>query len=889
MRIERLRLTDYRGIAHAEVRFAPVGVTIVEGDNEVGKTSLTEALHLVLTVRDDSRKEVIRSLQPYGRDVGPEVEVEVTAGPHRFVLRKRWLRRPETVLEILEPTPEVVTGREGHERAQGLLQATVDADLWAALRVEQGADAGQAGFAVPSLGRALDLAAGGVAGGEREDGIWERIVAERARYWTPTGRPSAERDRLAARLAAAEEEVRLVEAELRQLEAHVDEMARLEVEATELAARQHELDAQVQQLQAQQAEVDVLRQEVAHHTAELRAAAAERDRWSQAVERRAEAVAMVDERARRLAAATAAAAQAAPAAAAAAQRHTAATQRRAEAVARLAGAEQAHQRAQADLAYRRHEIEVAQLTERLDRVTAHRAALAEAEAVLDAVEVDDTTVAGIEAAHLEVVRAEAAAAAGAASFVLRAPMAATVELDGVEVELAPGEPLERSVTATSQVVLPGVLEVEVRAGAEARALADRLAAARAELQQRCRQAGVADLGGARAAAAQRADALRVRDHARQRIAEDLRDLSVDDLAHKVARLAAKVEAYAAERPAAPVLPATFDLAQAEAAQAESALGAARAAVASADDEVAAGQLAVQDSMVVSAGLGAQVELEREALAQAEAALAAARASEPDEQLAEQQEAADQAHEAAADHLAVAERALRRHGADTLDELAANARQAQSRGRAALAANQDARRRLESVLETKGEQGLAQRHDLALTDRGRLRGEHERLEARAEAARVLHDAFELRRAAAHARYVAPFKEAIERLGRVVFGPTLEVELDAELRIAARRLDGTRLPFDQLSAGAREQLGILGRLACASIVAGDDGAPVILDDTLGWTDPQRLTQMAAAVGVAGRSCQIIVLTCTPGRFAHVGAATVVRLPEAGSGLAAAPRSA
>ena len=112
MRIDRLRLTDYRGIDHAEVRFAPSGVTIVEGDNEVGKTSLTEALDLVLTVRDDSKKEAIRSLQPYGRDVGPEVEVELTTGAHRFVLRKRWLRRPETVLEVLEPEREVLTGRE---------------------------------------------------------------------------------------------------------------------------------------------------------------------------------------------------------------------------------------------------------------------------------------------------------------------------------------------------------------------------------------------------------------------------------------------------------------------------------------------------------------------------------------------------------------------------------------------------------------------------------------------------------------------------------------------------------------------------------------------------------------------------------------------------------
>lgn len=884
MRIERLRLTDYRGIAHAEVRFAPSGVTIVEGDNEVGKTSLTEALDLVLTVRDDSKKEAVRSLQPYGRDVGPEVEVELTTGPHRFVLRKRWLRRPETVLEVLEPDPQVLTGREAHERAQELLRATVDAELWAALRLEQGADAGRASYAVPSLGRALDRAAGGVAGREREDDLWDRIVAERARYFTPTGRPSAERERLAERVAAAEAEVRAVEAELRQLDAHADEMARLELDATDLAASQRELDAQVEQLLAQQAEVEGLRQEVVHHTAELRAAAAQRDRWQHATERRAEALAAVEERTERVAAAEAAAALAAPSGAAAAQRHEAAMARRAELTAGLEEAERAHQRAQADLAHRRHEIEVAQLSERHDRVAEHRAALADAEVVLDALRVDDQAVAAIELAHLEVVKAEAAAAAGAATLVLRAHTAATIEVDGEAVELAPGEELERAVPAASHLVLPGVLDVEVRAGAEARALADRLSTARADLEQRCARAGVIDLTHARGLAAQRNEAARVREQARQRIAEDLRDLSVDDLAHKVARLGAKVAAYAAERPADPPLPATFDLAQARAAEAESALAEARAAVVEAEEEVAAALQAAREAEVSSAGLGAQVELEREALEQARAALASARALEPDELLTEERRAAEAAHEAAASQLAVAEAALRRHSADTLDALVANAVQAQARGRAALAANRDERRRLESILETKGEQGLARRHDLALSERDRLQGEHERLEARAAAARVLHDTFEARRAAAHARYVAPFKEAIERLGRVVFGPSLEVELDADLRIAARRLHGVRLPFDQLSTGAREQLGILSRLACATIVAGDDGAPVILDDTLGWTDPQRLTQMAAAIGVAGRSCQIVLLTCTPGRFAHVGAATVVRLPASGQALEA-----
>jgi uncharacterized protein YhaN len=110
---------------------------------------------------------------------------------------------------------------------------------------------------------------------------------------------------------------------------------------------------------------------------------------------------------------------------------------------------------------------------------------------------------------------------------------------------------------------------------------------------------------------------------------------------------------------------------------------------------------------------------------------------------------------------------------------------------------------------------------------------------------------------------------------VFGRTLEVELDDDLCISRRTLGGVTLDFLDLSTGAKEQLGVISRLACASIVAADGGAPVIFDDALGWSDPRKLDRMGAVISMAGRSCQIIVLTCTPGRYASVGNATVVQL--------------
>ncbi len=193
----------------------------------------------------------------------------------------------------------------------------------------------------------------------------------------------------------------------------------------------------------------------------------------------------------------------------------------------------------------------------------------------------------------------------------------------------------------------------------------------------------------------------------------------------------------------------------------------------------------------------------------------------------------------------------------------------------LHANRERCQSLQAVLESHGEQGLARRQDDAATIRQHLAHEVAAIERRAEAARLLFDRFAARRDEARTRYAAPFRSRIEQLGRLVFGPSLEVELAPDLRIATRTLDGVTIDFDQLSSGAQEQLDLLSRLACAAIVANSGGAPVVFDDALGWTDPARLEKMGAALDFAGRTCQIIVLTCTPDRYATIGNAAVVRL--------------
>ena len=135
MRLHRLVLTNYRGIAHREIDFPDSGVIVICGANEVGKSSMIEALDLLLEAKDRSTKKEVKQVKPTHADVGSEVLAEISTGPYRFVYRKRFHKKCETELTITAPRREQLTGDEAHERVQAMLAETVDTGLWHAQRV----------------------------------------------------------------------------------------------------------------------------------------------------------------------------------------------------------------------------------------------------------------------------------------------------------------------------------------------------------------------------------------------------------------------------------------------------------------------------------------------------------------------------------------------------------------------------------------------------------------------------------------------------------------------------------------------------------------------------------------------------------------------------------
>jgi uncharacterized protein YhaN len=95
------------------------------------------------------------------------------------------------------------------------------------------------------------------------------------------------------------------------------------------------------------------------------------------------------------------------------------------------------------------------------------------------------------------------------------------------------------------------------------------------------------------------------------------------------------------------------------------------------------------------------------------------------------------------------------------------------------------------------------------------------------------------------------------------------VDENLRpeILNRRTDNAHL--DHLSFGAREQMGLISRLAYADLLKAA-GRPtlIILDDALVHCDAERLEQMKRVLFDAGGRHQVLLFSCHPERWRGLG---------------------
>ncbi|OBI13473.1 ATP-binding protein [Mycobacterium sp. E2497] len=860
MKLHRLVLTNYRGIAHREIEFPDHGVVVVCGANEIGKSSMIEALDLLLESRDRSTKKEVKQVKPTNSDVSSEVSAELSCGPYRFVYRKRFHKKCETELTIQAPHREQLTGDEAHERVRAMLAETVDSDLWHAQRVLQSASTAAVDLSgCDALSRALDVAAGdtGALSGT-EPLLIERIDAEYGRYFTPTGRPTGEWAAAITRLADAEAAVAECAAAVAEVDERVCRHAVLTEQVAELSQRRIAARPRLAAAREAAEQIDELAGQA--REAELIAAAAAATSAAAAVAHHArlQLLAEIDVRTAGVAAVEAQTQQATDEHAAAhveAEAADVAARKATEALADLHDRAESARRAVAALADRE---EADRLSARLAKIEAIQQDRDHVCAALSDVAVTEQLLRRIEDAAAAVDRTGDQLAS--TSAVVEFTAAADVELAVGEqrVSLAEGQTWSLTTTGPTAVQVPGVLTARITPGATTLDVQAKHAAAQEELATALAAGRVADLAAARSADRRRRELQGSRDQLSATLAGLCGDEEIDQLRSRLAELRIG-QPSGVELPAADIDAARAELDALETTR--------LAAVAHCDDRrrnATAAAARLTELATRATVLQNTLETQRGELAAATDRLARERASAGDDDLASAADAAQQAARAAELRHAELAEGLAAASPDAVHaELTAATQETEElRERYENAAR--ALREVTIELSVFGSEGRQGKLDAAESEREHAAGEHIRVGGRARAARLLRSVMTRHRDTTRQRYVEPYRAELQRLGRPVFGPTFEVDIDSDLCIRSRTLNGVTVPYESLSGGAKEQLAILARLAGAALVAKEDAVPVVVDDALGFTDPDRLAKMGEVFDTVGTHGQVIVLTCSPDRY-------------------------
>jgi hypothetical protein len=874
MRILRLKLEKWRGVESRVLDFAE-GVTLIEGPNEIGKSTIVEAIQNVFDVMDSSLKASVKAIQPVGQDVGSSVEIEVEVGDFHFVYAKTYNKDKGTVLHVSKPRAEQLTGREAHERVEQILKSSVDMELWNALLVEQGNEiAGVTLSQSDWLAKALDAAAGSESPEQDDSDLFARVQAEFAQHFTRTGKSKHKGlasgvDDARAAAGAATEALLQVESDSKHHKGCQAEIRRLEGVLPELQKEEQEQGAKFQA-------ICKIRDKSKGKQGELKSAQALSKAAGKELSRRKGLIKSVSDAGQELKVAREklapwagrlATLKASADAALTKLNAAKVTLKRTRAVAELTNA---------DSKYLERAAEAASAKKKLQQLQLFSANLATARQALQGAKIDPAGLEALRDAERELQMARARLGTAMSSVEIAAEDKLQVIFnDDAPLALNAGATERRDFSSDLRVAIPGVASIRISPSRSATELETGVDECKSDRDQLLAKLGVKDLADAVAVEAKRASGQREAKSWSEKIGELLGSDTAEDLNDNVERLDSLCKGYLAKRAPEPALPDSL-------AQAMAASSASVKAVAVCEEEFEAQQAAWEVLRKRHIGASAEQSVsEKETGGQEKFVnlrkqeLAESRVNESDEAIerrVEGESAKVCKLEKGLDHL---DGQLESSSPDAAELNFTNAQADRQRAAAALETAKTQRAVLEDRLSRAQADGRFEARDAASNKLVALEAESKATLGRASAAQHLWTVLNHHRDTMRKAYGRPLKLGVEELGKIVFGPDFAIEIGDDLSLKSRTQGGKTIPFHDLSVGAKEQLGILMRLAAARIISSQGGVPLIIDDALGFADPSRLESMGAAIARAGEDCQIILLSCTPGRFKSVGCDKIVKL--------------
>ena len=899
MRLRYVKINNIRTIDVQEITFPTTGVTIIEGDNELGKSTIIDAISAALTENHSTAKASIKAMQPYGRDVAPEIWLGIRLGNRDIDIHKRWIK--QKLCEVTATNPaESRTGKEADDWLKSLLAEDLDEGAFESLTVRQGERSQVfSPFSVPALPRALHATHHDTDSGENEDshssrhndagqdlltpaditdgGLRDRAAKERERYLTAkTGKPAKEAKELFTAYDEAVSELASTETELatfnRTLESYhrsqttIDD---IDTRLPEAKTKQTHTAAQLAEITEKESKFDALKAAADSSVKQLQHIKQRHDARQQLITELAERRTTAEEAASKVAAIDT---EYKSADAEVKEAETARTQlrdklRRAEKYLRQL-------RCLADIEQHRRESE--RLTTLADSAKAITTKIRTTTQKRDEEGIDAATYDRIVQASQQHRIATDVLAAASASITLHGPETDVPLSEITDDETAQGR--RYAIDRHAEFEL-GQWNIELDPGqgnaARRRAVDD----AAEELADALAAAGCQELADAQS-----------RERRYRALTDELNDLREEEartLGHYTqANVQSELEAVEDTLAAKKRQWLTLDTAAHRATDsddtAQTDIETALVELPHSDEDIATAE---SDITALSAELDAadnsDITTRRDELhlslarAQAAAASAHTEVQRSVDQLAQQRKGLgdDELTSQVATAQSEADQAqkmvqqmrseLQESDSETIKRSAATA--------ATVVENLVERRKNTAAELHRAEGILTSRADLPaqceqLKDKvAGLKRECDMVRRRSDAADRLYQVLDKYYQQARATYTDPYLSALRRSARIVFGSDVDFSTgeNNDLALETRILDGKAIPISDLSGGAQEQLEILQRLAVADLV-GEEGTPILLDDALGYADPHRIEAMNSVLSEAGRRHQVIVFTCVPSRY-------------------------
>lgn len=869
MRLQRIRLEQLRQFRQPlEIDGLEPGLNLIVGPNESGKSTLAEAIRAAFFERHGS--SALGHLQPWGDSgAAPEVEIDFVSQGRHWALKKRFLRRSRCDLQV---DGQTFAGEQAEQQLAELLgysyasrgasrpnQQGIPGLLW----VQQGQSqdiAEPVAAAQSQLQSALGEAMGEIASSSG-DALIQRVEAQRAELLTPTGQPRGSLREAQERLVAQQAELDELQARIAQYRDEVDRLGQLQQAQRASAADPPwlALRAQADQAQAALDRVEQQKTELAHARHSLQAVQQQCQLYDQQLHDLNELHSQLQQRQQALAQAS---------------EHLHALQARQPGLqGSLEQAQQAHQQAQAELSRARSQsqrqrlraewqqlqADLAEHQQRLAQASQLQQALAEQARELQAQAVDADALARLRQldTRLQGLLAQQQAVATRLSWQL---------LEGQSVRLGAQELTgsgQTEVLQDSPIDIPGVGRLQLHPGGrDTGELQRELDKTRQEHAHTLHALKAADLSEAEDRA-RRQHALQTRLDSDQARLDTLAPKGLEALRQHVQLGQQRLDALAQELPglgapqasdgAAPPL----DIAQAESQEA-----------------IAAQALHAAEQALTEQRHQHALAEQQQAQARREAEQLQARADAPDRAQRQQQaqaqlqalQAEQQVMEA---RLAELEHAIDAARPDILRQDVQRLRQSADGLQRQAAERERSMHALQARLDTLGAQGLEEQAAELARQVEQQQRHGAGLARHAEALDLLLRLLREQRQHSLQKLQQPLQKHLQHYLQLLF-PGAALALDEQLVPVALTRHGTQAgELPELSYGAREQTGLIARLAYADLLR-EAGQPtlLILDDALVHSDTDRLEAMKRMLFDAATRHQILLLSCHPQRWQDLG---------------------